>query len=131
MLERIVDTVVPRDETPGAVELGVHTTVQQEMLANTPLLLACSELFQALDRSARAAHGKGFLDLSAAAQDAQLQALAQAGAGSTGWPALMHLRERTLQLYYAQPASWPALGLAGAPQPLGFMDYTQPPKPRA
>ncbi len=131
MLERIVDILVPRDETPGALDLGVHHAVQQALQVHTPLSLACSELFQTLDRNARTRHRKAFLDLPLPQQDALLQAVAQAGHGSAGWPALMQLRERTLALYYAQPKSWPALGLAGAPQPIGFMDYTEAPKPRA
>jgi hypothetical protein len=130
MVERIVDILVPRDDAPGAVELGVPAAVLQVMQERTVLALSFGELFAALDRAARTEHAQGFLALETARQDALLQVLSHGGPAIEGWSGLMQLRELTLQLYYAQPQAWPALGLTGAPQPVGFMDYADPPRPR-
>lgn len=130
MVERLVDILVPADETPGALALGVHERLLADMLASPVLAQAWGELFRVLDREARRRHGRDFLALALAQQDVLMQALMSAGTAAEGQPGLVQLRDQTLQLYFAQPQTWPALGLSGPPQPMGFMDYTQAPQPR-
>ena len=131
MIERIVDLLVPRDETPGAIDLGVHDRVLEGMARSTPLALACGEMMREADRDARVRHGADFLALDAARQTDVLQALAQGPSAGAGRRGFALLRREVMRLYYSQPPAWPSLGLDGPPQPIGFPDYTDPPQRRA
>lgn len=130
-LERIVDLLVPRDETPGALDLGLHRQVLGSMAADASLALAYAEMLQVLDREAWARHRGHFLGSDASVQQAMLEQLSQAPPSAPGVRGFILLRQQTMQLYYAQPQAWPSLGFAGPPQPLGFMDYAEPPRPRS
>lgn len=134
LLTQLIDVFLPRDDTAGGIDLGLHQQLQQAMNREAGADTALSLLAAALDRAAQQAHRSRFLALSALAQDALLRAwlpslLARAGDSDDEKAArvLMVLRNRSMSLYYAQPESWPALGLAGPPQPLGYMDYAEPP----
>ena len=50
-----------------------------------------------------------------------------APSGSTPKRFFDHVRSAAFTEYYARPETWASLGYKGPPQPLGFMDFTQPP----
>ena len=130
-LSRIVDRIVPRDESPGAVDLGIDAQLIAEIDASAETTLVCGRLLAAIDGESRAVHHAPFVDLDAARQDALLLALSRSPVDAPGVRGWVLLRHRTMALYYARPEAWPALGLAGPPQPAGYVDYTEPPRPRA
>ena len=130
MLTRIVDLFVPRDETPGALDLGVHRRVISELAGNRKRAKAYAEALLDLDRNARVKHGAEFLALDAAPQEDLLLALAAAPRSTPGGRFVRLLRYDTMRFYYARPEVWPSLGFDGPPQPRGFLDYTEPPRPR-
>jgi len=127
-IERIVDLLVPRDETLGAVDLGIDASVFAEMQADPALALVYGPLLAEVDREARVQHRATFLSLAVGQQQEVLQALS-AAARTAG--AFQQLRNHAMRLYYARPEVWPSLGFAGPPQPAGFVDYTDPPRPRS
>jgi Gluconate 2-dehydrogenase subunit 3 len=131
MIARIVDLLVPRDETPGAVDLGVHRRVISELEGNRTLAKLYAEALLDLDRDARAKHGADFLALDTARQESLLQVLSEAPRSMLGGRIFRLLRRDTMRFYYARPEVWPSLGFDGPPQPRGFLDYTDPPRPRA
>lgn len=130
-IERIVDLLVPREETPGAVDLGIHRRVFDGMQRDAGLALAYGALVAAVDREARARHRVVFLDLGARQQHEVLLALASPALATPEGSAFLQLRQDTMRLYYAQPEVWPSLGLDGPPQPAGFVHYTDPPRRRS
>jgi gluconate 2-dehydrogenase subunit 3-like protein len=131
LIARIVDLFVPRDETPGAVDLGVHQRVFSELEGNRTLAKGYAEALLNLDRDARAKHGADFLALDAKRQENLLQALAGAPRSTLRARFFRRLRHDTMRFYYAHPEVWPSLGFDGPPQPRGFLDYAEPPRPRA
>jgi glucoside 3-dehydrogenase (cytochrome c) hitch-hiker subunit len=77
-LAAVADRIIPRTDTPGAVDVGVPafidrlygeymTPVEQKLL---------TEGLQEIDSAAKSAHGSGFSTLSATQQDAVLRAVA-------------------------------------------------------
>lgn len=129
-LSRIVDRIVPRDESPGAVDLGIDVQLIAEMDAGAETAMVYGRMLDAIDRSSRESHRAPFIDLGEAQKDAVLLALSRSPVDAPGLPGWVRLRQQTMALYYARPESWPALGLAGPPQPAGYVDYTEPPRPR-
>lgn len=130
VVERIVDLLVPRDATPGALDLGLQRGVIEWVQADATRTKAVAATVRDLDSAARASQGGGFMALDAARQIELLQALAQATRTRIGGHGFVLLREETMAAYYARPEAWPSLGFAGPPQPLGFLDYTDPPRRR-
>ena len=130
MVTRLVDLLVPRDDTPGAVDLGVHMAVQQAMLKDADLAQAVRQLLDDLERDAQARHRAAFLALQPAEQSQLLLALSQATLSRAGGRGFVMLRHHTMNLYYAHPQSWPALAIDGPPQPRGHLDYTSAPRRR-
>ena len=130
MITRIVDLLVPRDETPGALDLGVHRLVISELSDNRTRAKGFAEALLDLDRHALAEHGAEFLELNATLQETLLLTLAAAPRRTPGGRFIRLLRYDTMRHYYARPEVWPSLGFDGPPQPRGFIDYTQPPRPR-
>jgi hypothetical protein len=130
MIVRIVDLLVPRDETPGAVDLNVHERVIDKIESNRTLARVYAGMLLGLDRDARAKHGADFLALDTARQEGLLRALSETPPYTLGARGFRQLRDDTMRFYYARPEVWPSLGFDGPPQPGGFMDYTNPPRPR-
>ena len=130
VVERIVDLLVPRDATPGALDLGLQHGVMAWVQADSTRTQAVAATVRDLDSAARSSHGGGFMALDAARQIELLQALSQATRTRIGGYGFVLLREETMASYYARPEAWPSLGFAGPPQPLGFLDYTEPPRRR-
>lgn len=130
MIARIVDLLVPRDETPGALDLGVHQRVIDKLEGDRTLAKVYAEALLDLDRESRAKHGADFLKLDAAQQEGLLQSRSDAPLSTLGGYFFALLRGDTMRFYYARPEVWPSLGFDGPPQPRGFLDYSEPPRTR-
>jgi hypothetical protein len=126
VLDAYVDTLLPADSAPGALELGVPRQVRALVRSKRALVPAYNSGIAWLAAQASLQHGRGFETLSLAERDALVQRL---GAQSDILLArFFHKSLRhTMMFYYSNPRAWPALGLAGAPQPAGYMDYAQAP----
>ncbi len=129
-LSRIVDRIVPRDESPGAVDLGIDAQLIAEMETSAETAMIYGRMLAAIDRGSREAHRAAFIDLDDMRRDAVLLSLSLSPVDAPGLRGWILLRQQTMALYYARPESWPALGLSGPPQPAGFVDYTEPPRSR-
>jgi hypothetical protein len=126
-LTAFIDTLIPQDETPAASQLGLASKLLQHaaQIENYTglLVLGC----QWLDTQAKALAQLPFASL-AEDQRVQLVALAEASpAGTIARQLFDHVRADLFEFYYTHPAVWPSLGLHGAPQPVGYLDYVMPP----
>lgn len=130
VVSRIVDLLIPPDETPGALQLGL----ERELLAGVEKkrwdARWVAEAVLWLDAQARADAGRDFLALDEARQVALMTRMETAPEGSAPARAFRLLRHATMSAYYARPEIWPSLGFDGPPQPTGFPGYASPPAAR-
>ena len=83
LLSAVVDRIIPRTDTPGAVDVGVPIFIDVfygECLTEEERQLLASGL-EVVERASVAAHGAAFATLGSAQQDAVLRAIAGAEAG--------------------------------------------------
>jgi len=126
VLDSYIDTLLPADSAPGALELDVPGRVRLLVQRKRALVPVYNGGIAWLAAQARLGQGRAFASLSLAERDALVERLSeQTDALLVRFfhKSLRHAR----MFYYSDPRSWPALGLAGAPQPAGFMDYAQAP----
>ncbi|MEN8259968.1 MAG: gluconate 2-dehydrogenase subunit 3 family protein [Pseudomonadota bacterium] len=127
-LSAYLDTLIPRDNSPGALDTGGL----EHMLASAEADLKLKVLIQHgtawLDEHAREAHHKPFSKLDPSAREMIVEAAAQAAKNNSVPRAFFEETRRVaMRHFYAHPSAWPALNYQGPPQPAGFPDYTQPP----
>ena len=119
----LAELVIPRTETPGALDVGAHRTVDHllAVCAEAPAQAAYKAGLARIDAAARAGGGKGFAALPAARQIALLRAL-DAGSAPFG-PAdqgfFRQLKGYVAFAYYTSEAG-ATQELAYLPVPGGF-----------
>lgn len=125
----VVDLLIPRDDVAGAIDLHIDKLLLQKAATDRSIGRLIAEACHWLDRQAELRHGRTFLDLANPERNGVLEAMAAASLGSIPSEGFWWLRDGTMENYYSQPVTWVALGLAGPPQPTGFLDYdTRPQK---
>lgn len=128
VLDSYIDTLLPADTAPGALQLNVQSQVRALLQRKRAL----QPVYQAgagwLETRAQELYGGSFASRPLAERDALVQQLSeQTDALLVRFfhKSLRHVR----MFYYSNPRAWQALGLTGTPQPAGFMDYKQAPRP--
>lgn len=117
------DRLLPaRGEHPGAVALGIHRLVIDELRATRGDDYLASLVALLRDHD--------FLDLSSEAQDDAISRFLDRGRDRATALMFGNLLHRSVHHYLAHPGAWPALGYA-RPQPLGYPDYASCPMGRS
>lgn len=126
VLDSYIDTLLPADTAPGALALGVPDRVRMLVRDKRALVPVYNDGLGWLATQALARCGRRFPLLSLDERDDLVRRLSE----QTD-PALARFFHKSLRhammFHYSHPAAWPALGLAGAPQPAGFPDFADPP----
>ena len=126
-LAAFLDTLIPADETPSASQLGVTDKIIATGKKSRRYRKLIEKGCAWLDRQARQLGAAHFSALT----ETQRERIAQQAENGEGGlvPAFFfeHIKVEAFSHYYADPRIWANLGYAGPPQPLGFMNYTQPP----
>jgi hypothetical protein len=119
----LADLVIPRTDTPGALDVGAHRTVDHllAVCAEAPAQAAYKAGLARIDAAARTHGGKGFTALPAARQVALLQALDAGSApfGPTDQGFFRQLKGYVAFAYYTSEAG-ATQELAYLPVPGGF-----------
>lgn len=122
-----LDTLIPADNSPAAVELGV----MDKLLARAARDAAYRRLLvrgcQWLDARSRSMFGAGFSTLDLAKRERIVAAAADSPPRSVPRVFFRVTWDDAVFHYYADPRSWPTLGYAGPPQPRGFPDHARAP----
>lgn len=124
--EAVIDVLIPSDETPGALQLGVAKKILHKASQDTQYRRLIREGCAWLDSKARSRGGAGYLSLHEGNREKVMEELAGSPAGSLPGIFFGQLRSDAFFHYYAHPASWKGLGYKGPPQPDGYPDYTEP-----
>lgn len=126
VLDAYLDTLLPADSAPGALDLGVPAQVRELVRRKRALVPVYNSGLAWLAAQAQSRFGRDFPTLVPDQRDALVQQLS--GQTDDSLARFFHKSLRhAMMFYYSNPRSWPALGLSGAPQPAGFMDYAGPP----
>lgn len=128
-LRAYVDVLIPADETPGATALGVD----KQLLATGARERGHQRLLEAgvdwLNTRARARYGRAFPELDEPGREAIVGDAAAAAFGTLPRVFFERTRAAAFFHYYGRPESWRGMAhYRGPPQPLGFPDYTEPPR---
>lgn len=126
-LVAFIDTLIPEDETPSASQLGLDNWLlnHAKTIENYTALLALGCKW--LDAQAKTLEAAPFSRLPEARRQ-QLVTLAEVSPpGTIARQFFDHARADLFDAYYTHPAIWPGLGLSGAPQPMGYLDYRSAP----
>ena len=130
IIRRIVDLLIPRDETPGGLDFSVDRALCEEADRDPRFGRLLSTGCRWLDEQAGKQSGTRFVAMVESEQHRLLTAMSsEVGADPSRF--FWTLRERAYARYYTDPRSWAQLGLTGTPQPGGFPDYAEAPKPPA
>ena len=126
VLVAYLDTLLPDVGTPGALALGVPVKVRALLRRKRALQPVYSAGTRWLEAHARQTHDRGFTDCLLPERDALVRQLGEQDDDLLKrffHKSLLHAR----MFFYSDPRAWAALGITAAPQPAGFMDYTQAP----
>lgn len=124
-LETYLDTLLPGDGIPGASELDLHVYLVEHAMGVQNYLRLLSMGCYWLN--AQSLPGSNFTLLDEVARVRLISLMENAAPGSIERQFFERTLSDAMQLYYAHPQTWPALGFDGPPQPVGFPDYRQPP----
>ena len=128
-LPAFLDTLIPADESPSATGVGIDRALLRKA-ATSRMLGALVRLgCRWLDHEARRLGAVDFTGLDQVRRDQIVARAAAARRGTVVRAFFDTVRRDALALYYADARSWPSLGYDGPPQPAGFPDHTEPPKP--
>ncbi len=123
-----LDTLLPRGELPGHRGTGVQARLAAELGASRLGRRALVEGTAHLERAARERGARRFAELPESVRAEIVEAMAAAPPGSLPAYAYRVVRDRAMELHYAQPAAWRPLGLPHPPQPDGYPDYAEAPR---
>lgn len=129
-LPSFLDTLIPADATPSATQLGLDRALVQhaERIENYTRLLELG--CEWLDETSVKLHGARFDGLKHLQREAVVTLAETSPEKSIPRIFFERIRFDLFGLYYTTPASWAGLGISSAPQPHGYMDFTQEPRRR-
>ena len=129
VLSDFIDLLIPRDETPGALDLGIHTILLQRAARSARFRADARAVCDTLNARAHAQNAASFLSLPMTDRIGLLTAMEQAPTDSLDKKFFDAMRHFSFHWYYADPRSWRSLCFSGPPQPDGYMDYRDAPAP--
>jgi len=126
-LAAVLDTLIPDGDFPGARRTGVLERLVKECEATRQTRRALVEGTDLVEAAARRGGATSFAAASDSQREAILAECAAAENVSLPWFFFRTVRDRAMKLHYAHPLAWEAVGPDHPPQPLGYVDYWQPP----
>lgn len=127
-MQAYVDALIPADETPGALELGVHLRFQEQVKDMWYYEEIIREGAAWLDKQAQTRWSRRFHELDGMRRDELVYSLEKSDRRSIHHKFFRRTRKDVFRLYYSDSRGWPGISYAGPPQPIGFPDYTAMPK---
>jgi hypothetical protein len=122
-----LDTLIPADATPAATQLGVDRQLREKAQQDPEYAQMLKFGQHWLDAQARKRGAANFPALDEAGREAVTARAESLGDDKAEHIFFLKTRQDAFAYYYVQPESWAGLAYRGPPQPLGFMDYDQPP----
>lgn len=128
-IEALLAALIPDDETPGALKLGVAEKITSKAATEPQYRRFLRKGSAWLDKAAGKLTSARFMDLQEDGRDLIIATALAKDADSFPAVFVRIMMSDAFTYYYANPLSWPQLGYAGPPQPNGFPDYFDIPHP--
>lgn len=126
MLSRVVDLIIPKTETPGAVDAGVPYRIDQQVRTQAERQAIFRSGFDYLSQQAKTLHGADFVALSETQQVAVLQAISTDESSDAG-KFFKTVKDLTIDWYYSsEPGLVEELGFKGNTFRASFPGCTHP-----
>jgi hypothetical protein len=126
-LEALLDTLIPEDATPGALQLGVAEKLKTKSVGENQYRRLIKKGCAWLNSMAGNINSKSFTTLKEEDRDSVIMKALKSDIGSMQRIFIQQMRADAFYHYYGHPGSWTQLGYNGPPQPNGFPDYYKPP----
>jgi hypothetical protein len=128
VLGAYVDTLLPAEgASPSALELDVQQKMADYAARHRGYLALLQQGTRWLHHMARRDTGSGFADLSPSQRTGFVR-MAELAEPKSNLRRFFEISRRdAFRRFYADPRAWADLGYPGPPQPLGFLDFAQPP----
>lgn len=149
----IASIFIPTDDDPGATEAVVAEYIDRLVQKSKQLQSQYERGLTFIDKASKAQFNKEFLTLDIKEQISLLQLIEQIGLMrrrpvknflerldrkvDTLWDNIFgigdglnffkSIRQHVFYGYYSNPVSWKVVGYFGPPQPVGYLDYADPP----
>ncbi|MBE9562073.1 MAG: gluconate 2-dehydrogenase subunit 3 family protein [Proteobacteria bacterium] len=120
-----IDHLIPNDETPGALDLGIDHIFWQETEQNIRLFVLVRHGCAWLDKVALNIYKLPFIELNETQANNIITATTQTPFNDIPNRFFRYSHLRAMQLYYTDPRSRIGTVWEQTPQPIGFMDYQQ------
>jgi gluconate 2-dehydrogenase gamma chain len=153
MVATIASILIPTDEDPGATEAGVVDYIDRLVGKSRQLESLYEKGLTFIDKASKTKFNKEFLNLDIKEQISLLQLIEETGLMrrrpvnnfferldrkvDTLWDDYFGvgdglfffnaIRQHVFYGYYSNPVSWKVVGYFGPPQPVGYLDYADPP----
>ena len=127
-MDAMIDTFVPKDEFPGAVEAGVGEVLARESDANDSFADYVGALLRRLEFIAQTEHGRSFPLLGIEERERIMEGIfiSQDEENRDARSGFMLVRGKILNAYYLSSAGQEMLGY-WAPFPVGYPDFAEAP----
>lgn len=123
-----LDTLLPQGELPGWRTSGVMPRLVDDLARRRQSRRALVEGVAWLDAQARARFDTRFAALGVDQREVVVAAAEHEPAGTIPHYFYRIVRDRAMELHFAHPAVWRALGLPHPPQPDGYRDFAEAPR---
>lgn len=153
MVAALAALIVPADDSPGALDAGVPVYIDRLVAGSENIQKRYAKGLDWIDHASNLQFGKDFLNLSVKEQIELLIVIDETetninrpvsriieridrkidelwndvfGVGNSN-DFFKIIRTDVFYGYYSNPISWPVAGYYGPPQPVGYLDYAEPP----
>jgi hypothetical protein len=126
-LKALVDALIPEDQTPGALRLGVADIIISNTTTDSRYRTTVKAGSRWLDKMAKRQGASHFSELDGEHRDLVIGKALAASTDSLERIFMETMRAEAFEYYYSHPASWTQLAYCRHPQPDGFPDYDKQP----
>jgi hypothetical protein len=126
-LTAYIDTLIPTDDTPGALDLGIHHKVSERARQNRYLRKRIKKGIIWLNKQAKNKYKEPFHNIATEQREQIVELSEKAPKRSAEFKFYLKIRNEAFHWYYADARTWKFLCYDGPPQPKGFMNYEHPP----
>ncbi|RBP53501.1 gluconate 2-dehydrogenase subunit 3-like protein [Arenicella xantha] len=109
-LASMIDTLVPRDEFPGGIDIGLDQTIAQQMAQQPKLNQLIARLLPIIERSAVTEYHRAFYRLTIDQREAQLSKHWYQSTNPIVRRDFMQFRRHVLAQYYESPIGQQSMG---------------------